>query len=59
MQRFSESKDAFADEDAPEQEQRFFDGHTDDVTALAVHPGGVIVASGQVGVFPLAVGLGS
>lgn len=29
-------------------EQRFFDGHTDDVTAVAVHPGGVLVASGQV-----------
>lgn len=28
--------------------QRFFDGHTDDVTAVAVHPGGVLVASGQV-----------
>eukprot|EP00752_Nemacystus_decipiens_P018632 g16706.t1 len=27
--------------------QRFFDGHTDDVTAVAVHPGGVLVASGQ------------
>lgn len=28
--------------------QRFFDGHTDDVTVVAVHPGGVLVASGQV-----------
>ncbi|CAN0360761.1 unnamed protein product [Hapterophycus canaliculatus] len=28
--------------------QRFYDGHTDDVTAVAVHPGGVLVASGQV-----------
>ncbi|CAM9993496.1 unnamed protein product, partial [Discosporangium mesarthrocarpum] len=27
--------------------QRCFTGHNDDVTALAVHPGGVIVASGQ------------
>ena len=31
-----------------ETTQRFFDGHTDDVTAVAVHPGGVLVASGQV-----------
>lgn len=31
-----------------EATQRFFDGHTDDVTAVAVHPGGVLVASGQV-----------
>ncbi|CAN0400138.1 unnamed protein product, partial [Ectocarpus sp. 13 AM-2016] len=30
-----------------EMMQRFFDGHTDDVTAVAVHPGGVLVASGQ------------
>ncbi|CAM9972170.1 unnamed protein product, partial [Choristocarpus tenellus] len=28
--------------------QHFFSGHNDDVTALAVHPGGSIVASGQV-----------
>ncbi|CAM9599866.1 unnamed protein product [Scytosiphon promiscuus] len=28
--------------------QRFYDGHTDDVTAVAVHPGGVLVASGQI-----------
>lgn len=28
--------------------QRFFNGHSDDVTAIAVHPEGVIVASGQV-----------
>lgn len=38
-----------------EESQRFFDGHTDDVTALAVHPGGVIVASGQVGDFSLGI----
>ncbi|CAN0392359.1 unnamed protein product, partial [Ectocarpus sp. 12 AP-2014] len=31
-----------------EMMQRFFDGHTDDVTAVAVHPGGVLVASGQI-----------
>lgn len=38
------------DEDEKEsQQQRYFDGHDDDVTALAVHPGGVVVASGQVG----------
>lgn len=30
-----------------ESTQRFFSGHSDDVTALAVHPGGAIVASGQ------------
>ena len=29
--------------------QRFFFGHDDDVTCLAVHPNGTIVASGQVG----------
>ncbi|CAM9438344.1 unnamed protein product, partial [Laminaria digitata] len=35
---------------APEENaERFFDGHSDDVTAIAVHPAGVIVASGQVG----------
>lgn len=28
--------------------QRFFDGHSDDVTAIAVHPNGRVVASGQV-----------
>lgn len=32
----------------PVKRERFFDGHSDDVTAIAVHPGGVIVASGQV-----------
>ncbi len=31
-----------------EMMQRFFGGHNDDVTAVAVHPGGVVVASGQV-----------
>lgn len=36
------------DQDEGEMMQRFFDGHTDDVTAVAVHPGGVLVASGQV-----------
>lgn len=30
-----------------ESTQRFYSGHSDDVTALAVHPGGAIVASGQ------------
>jgi WD40 repeat protein len=29
--------------------QRFFFGHDDDVTCLAVHPNGTVVASGQVG----------
>jgi len=29
--------------------QRFFMGHDDDVTAMAVHPNGVIVATGQAG----------
>lgn len=33
---------------APVKRERFFDGHSDDVTAIAVHPAGVIVASGQV-----------
>lgn len=36
------------DEENEESRQRFFDGHDDDVTAIAVHPGGVVVASGQV-----------
>lgn len=34
--------------DVPVKIERFFDGHSDDVTAIAVHPAGVIVASGQV-----------
>lgn len=36
------------DDENEESRQRFFDGHDDDVTAIAVHPGGVVVASGQV-----------
>jgi hypothetical protein len=34
--------------DASGGAQRFFRGHDDDVTALALHPKGVLVASGQV-----------
>ena len=32
--------------------QRFFFGHDDDVSSIAVHPNGVVVASGQVGHAP-------
>lgn len=47
---FDSSEDAGGDKEGGDVEmmQRFFDGHTDDVTAVAVHPGGVLVASGQV-----------
>ena len=38
--------------DAKRNAQRFFVGHDDDVCALAIHPGGSIVASGQVGKDP-------
>lgn len=39
-------------------QQRFFDGHGDDVTAVAVHPGGKIIASGQVMLMLMWVGWG-
>ncbi|CAN0375148.1 unnamed protein product, partial [Ectocarpus sp. 8 AP-2014] len=47
---FDSSEDAGGDKEDGDVEmmQRFFDGHTDDVTAVAVHPGGVLVASGQI-----------
>eukprot|EP01052_Picozoa_sp_SAG31_P011680 SAG31_NODE_667_length_12948_cov_70.090746_2_plen_506_part_00 len=34
-------------------QQRFFYGHTDDISALAVHPDGVTIATGQIGRDPL------
>jgi hypothetical protein len=30
-------------------QQSFYQGHTDDVLALALHPGGGLVATGQIG----------
>ncbi|CAM9721568.1 unnamed protein product [Ectocarpus sp. 4 AP-2014] len=47
---FDSSEDAGGDKEGGDVEmmQRFFDGHTDDVTAVAVHPGGILVASGQI-----------
>ncbi|CAM9635048.1 unnamed protein product [Ectocarpus sp. 6 AP-2014] len=47
---FDSSEDAGGDKEGGDVEmmQRYFDGHTDDVTAVAVHPGGVLVASGQI-----------
>ena len=35
--------------------QKFVYGHTDDVTAMAIHPDGNIVATGQLGKTPLVV----
>ena len=34
--------------DIPTNTQRFFNLHTDDITALDVHPDGVMVATGEV-----------
>ena len=34
---------------AETHEQRFFQGHTDDIVCLAVHPEGNLVATGQLG----------
>jgi microtubule-associated protein-like 6 len=35
--------------------QRFFTGHTDDIVSLCLHPEGNLVASGQIGKFPVII----
>ena len=35
--------------------QRFFNLHTDDITALDVHPDGVIVATGEVLIYFITI----
>ncbi len=39
--------------DVKRNTQEFFWGHKDDIMSIAVHPGGVIVATGEIGPKPL------
>ena len=41
--------------DPRDHTQRFFDKHDDDVSGMAIHPDGEIVASGQVGHAPVSL----